>query len=193
MNTFATRSQCQRFLSQRCWEIQPPWCKTSWCECWWPREFSRNGGRNKHFGFSVGKAFGCGRASHSPPRSRTRKKNGDFSEYASQVSPGYLQRPPTDANANPSSSIRYMTLRWQRECSRSLPGSAATPTPFANNIIPAGGSNLTSAKLLNLWPAPNNAGASTNISYRCQHGRRPKPARLRLDHNLKNRRGFFFV
>jgi len=42
------------------------------------------------------------------------------------------------------------------------PGSTATPAPFAGNIIPAGRINPVSAKLLNLWPAPNNANVSTN-------------------------------
>src|ERR1700674_2649064 len=36
------------------------------------------------------------------------------------------------------------------------PGSTATPTPFLNDIIPQNRINLTSQKLLNLWPAATN-------------------------------------
>jgi len=74
-----------------------------------------------------------------------------------------------------------------------LPGSTATPTPFANNIIPAGRINLTSAKLLNLWPAPNNAGASTNnFTTVASTGGDQNQLVWRLDHNLKNRQRLFF-
>src|SRR6266436_2005854 len=42
------------------------------------------------------------------------------------------------------------------------PGSAATPTPFPGNVIPANRINPTSRKLLSLWPAPTNPTAITN-------------------------------
>src|SRR6266853_1692015 len=41
------------------------------------------------------------------------------------------------------------------------PGSAATPTPFQGNVIPASRISPTSKALLNLWPAANSPGVVT--------------------------------
>src|SRR5258708_2290256 len=72
------------------------------------------------------------------------------------------------------------------------PGSTATPTPFAGNIIPAGRINPASAKLLNLWPAPNNATASTNnFTTVASTGGDQNQVVWRMDHNIKNRQRLF--
>jgi len=76
-----------------------------------PQSFLATEAAIKHFGFSVGKAFGCGQASHSLQQFQIRKKESAiFLKYAGQVS---LEVSVTIAKrmqtANPLSSIRFMT------------------------------------------------------------------------------------
>jgi len=72
---------------------------------------------------------------------------------------------------------------------------AARPLPrIAGNIIPAGRINPASAKLLNLWPAPNNATASTNnFTTAASTGGDQNQVVWRMDHSIKTGSGFFYA
>jgi type 1 fimbria pilin len=72
------------------------------------------------------------------------------------------------------------------------PGSSATPTPFLNNVIPAGRINPTSAKLLDLWPAPNSSGLTNNFTTAAPTGGNHNQIVTRIDHNLTNKQRLFF-
>jgi len=73
-----------------------------------------------------------------------------------------------------------------------LPWSTATPTPFLNNVIPANRINGTSAKLLDLWPAPTNASAMTNnFTTAGPTGGDHNQVVTRLDHNFTNKQRLF--
>src|ERR1700688_3074462 len=68
------------------------------------------------------------------------------------------------------------------------PGSNATPAPFLNNLIPASRINPTSAKLLNLWPAPSDPSATTNnFTTAAATGGDQNQAVARIDHNITNK------
>ena len=72
------------------------------------------------------------------------------------------------------------------------PGSSSIPTPFANNVIPAKRINATSAKLLNLWPAPNNPNATTNnFTTVAPTGGNHNQVVTRVDQNLTSRQKLF--
>src|ERR1700732_2772606 len=65
------------------------------------------------------------------------------------------------------------------------PGSTATPTPFLNNVIPATRVNPTSAKLLSLWPAPNNTSTTANnFTTVAPTGGDHNQVVVRVDHNV---------
>jgi hypothetical protein len=72
------------------------------------------------------------------------------------------------------------------------PGSTATPTPFLNNIIPANRINPTSAKLVDLWPAPNGTGQTNNFTTVAPTGGDHSQAVARVDHNITNKQRLFF-
>src|SRR6202043_6606 len=72
------------------------------------------------------------------------------------------------------------------------PGSNATPAPFLNNIIPANRINVTSEKLLNLWPAEINPSATTNnFIVAAPTGGGHNQVDSRLDHNITNKQRLF--
>jgi Carboxypeptidase regulatory-like domain/TonB dependent receptor len=71
------------------------------------------------------------------------------------------------------------------------PGSTAAPTPFPNNVIPANRINPTSAKLLDLWPAPNGSGLTNNFTTAAASGGDHNQVVLRLDHNITNKQRVF--
>jgi hypothetical protein len=72
------------------------------------------------------------------------------------------------------------------------PGSSATPTPFLNNVIPANRLNPTSLKLLDLWPAPNNLGTSTNnFTTAAPTGGDHYQVVARMDHNITDKQKLF--
>lgn len=72
------------------------------------------------------------------------------------------------------------------------PGSTAAPTPFLNNIIPASRVNLTSEKLLSLWPAPNNPNTiANNFTTAAPTGGDHNQIVTRLDQNLTNKQRLF--
>jgi len=76
-----------------------------------PVNFSRNGGRNKTFWFFSWEGF---RLRTGQPFTATvpdaKERIGDFSEICkSGFASGICNDRQTDANGNPSSSIRYMT------------------------------------------------------------------------------------
>jgi hypothetical protein len=72
------------------------------------------------------------------------------------------------------------------------PGSNATPTPFFDNMIPAGRLNFTSKALLDLWPAPTNPNAATNnFTTAAPTGGDHNQLVTRVDHNFSNDQRLF--
>jgi len=145
---------------------RPPWVQNQFgANAGGPANFSRNGGRNKTFWFFSWESF---RLRTGQPFTATvpdaKERIGDFSEICrSGFTGGICNDRQTDANGK-SVVINqiYDPCAGSVNAQGACPVSTATPTPFAGNIIPAGRINPTSAKLLNLWPAPNNATVSTN-------------------------------
>jgi len=82
--------------------------------------------------------------------SDSKERAGDFSEICkSDFTGGICNDRQTDATANPLSINQiYDPCAGSVNAEGACPGSTATPTPFAGNIIPAGRINPASAKLL---------------------------------------------
>jgi Carboxypeptidase regulatory-like domain len=175
---------------------RPPWVQNQFgANAGGPVNFSRNGGRNKTFWFFSWEGF---RLRTGQPFTATvpdaKDRIGDFSEICkSGFTGGICNDRQTDANGK-SVVINqiYDPCAGSVNSEGGCPGSTATPTPFSGNIIPAGRINPTSAKLLNLWPAPNNASASTNnFTTVGSTGGDQNQVVWRIDHNLKNRQRLF--
>jgi len=124
------------------------------------------GGRNKTFWFLSAEGF---RLRTSQPFTATvpdaRERTGNFSEICkSGFTAGICNDRGVDASGNPVVIDQiYDPCGGIVNAQGACPGSTATPTPFLNNvIIPENRINGTSAKLLDLWPAPNHPSVTTN-------------------------------
>src|SRR3981189_3002751 len=175
---------------------RPPWVQNQFgANAGGPVNFSRNGGRNKTFWFFSWESF---RLRTGQPFTATvpdaKERIGDFSEICrSGFTRGLCNDRQKDANGN-SVVINqiYDPCAGSVNAEGACPGSTATPTPFAGNIIPAGRINPASAKLLSLWPAPNNATASTNnFTTVASTGGDQNQVVWRIDHNIRNRQRLF--
>jgi hypothetical protein len=175
---------------------RPPWVQNQFgANAGGPVNFSRNGGRNKTFWFFSWEGF---RLRTGQPFTATvpdaRERTGDFSEICKS---GFPRRicidRQMDANGN-SVVINqiYDPCAGSVNAQGACPGSTATPTAFAGNFIPASRINPSSARLLSLWPAPNNATAFTNnFTAVASTGGDQNQVVWRMDHNIKNRQRLF--
>ena len=175
---------------------RPPWVQNQFgANAGGPANFSRNGGRNKTFWFFSWESF---RLRTGQPFTATvpdaKERIGDFSEICrSGFTGGICNDRQTDANGK-SAVINqiYDPCAGSVNAQGACPSSTATPTPFAGNIIPAGRISPTSAKLLNLWPAPNNATTFTNnFTTVASTGGDQNEVVWRIDHNIRNRQRLF--
>src|SRR5467141_885734 len=175
---------------------RPPWVQNQFgANAGGPLNISHNGDRNKTFWFFSWEGF---RLRTGQPFTATvpdsKERAGDFSEICkSDFTGGICNDRQTDATGK-SVVINqiYDPCAGSVNAEGACPGSTATPTPFAGNIIPAGRINPASAKLLNLWPAPNNATASTNnFTTAASTGGDQNQVVWRMDHSIKNRQRLF--
>jgi hypothetical protein len=175
---------------------RPPWVQNQFgANAGGPLNVSRNGDRNKTFWFFSWEGF---RLRTGQPFTATvpdaKERTGDFSEICkSGFTGGICSDRQTDATGK-SVVINqiYDPCAGSVNVQGACPGSTATPTPFAGNIIPAGRINAASAKLLNLWPAPNNPIASTNnFTTVASTGGDQNQIVWRIDHNIKTRQRLF--
>jgi hypothetical protein len=175
---------------------RPPWVQNQFgANAGGPANFSRNGGRNKTFWFFSWESF---RLRTGQPFTATvpdaKERVGDFSEICrSGFIGGICNDRQTDANGKSAVVNQiYDPCAGSVNAQGACPASTATPTPFAGNIIPAGRINPASAKLLNLWPAPNNATAFTNnFTTVASTGGDQNEVVWRMDHNIRNRQRLF--
>src|SRR6266403_1824511 len=175
---------------------RPPWVQNQFgANAGGPVNFSRNGGRNKTFWFFSWEGF---RLRTGQPFTATvpdaKERAGDFSEICkSGFTRGICNDRQKDANGN-SVVINqiYDPCAGSVNAEGACPGSTATPTALAGNIIPANRINPTSAKLLSLWPAPNNTTAFTNnFTTVASTGGDQNQVVGRMDHNIKNSQRLF--
>src|SRR5712692_8252274 len=175
---------------------RPPWVQNQFgVNAGGPVRIPQHQGWNKTFWFFSWEGF---RLRTGQPYTATvpdaKEIAGDFSELCkSGFTAGICNDRGRDANGKPVVIDQiYDPCAGSVNSVGACPGSAATPTPFAGNIIPAGRINPTSAKLLNLWPAPNNAAASTNnFTTVASTGGDQNQVVWRMDHNIKTRQRLF--
>jgi hypothetical protein len=176
---------------------RPPWVQNQFgANAGGPFNIPHFGGRNKTFWFVSGEGF---RLRTSQPFTATvpdaQERMGIFSEICnSGFTAGICNDRGTDASGkqvvidqiyDPCGGI----VNAQGAC----PGSTAAPTPFLNNLIPKDRINFTSQKLLNLWPAPTNLGATTNnFTTAAPTGGDHNQFVGRLDHSITNKQRLFF-
>src|ERR1700739_3070091 len=145
---------------------RPPWVQNQFgANAGGPLNIPRFGGRNKTFWFASGEGF---RLRTSEPFTATvpdsQERMGIFSEICKS---GFAAGICNDRGMNASGKPVVIDQIYD-PCGGivntlgACPGRNATPTSFLNTLIPANRINATSAKLLDLWPAPTNLGATTN-------------------------------
>jgi Carboxypeptidase regulatory-like domain len=122
-----------------------------------------------------------------------KERSGDFSEICKT---GFTAGVCNDRGADPAGrpvviNQIYDPCAGQINALRACPGSTVTPAPFPNNIIPSSRLNPTSAKLLNLWPAPDAPGLTNNFTTVAPTGGDQNQIVARIDHNLTNRQRLF--
>jgi Carboxypeptidase regulatory-like domain/TonB dependent receptor len=160
-----------------------------------PLNIPNFGGRNRTFWFLSGEGF---RLRTRQPFTATvpgpEESAGNFSEICkSGFTAGICNDRGSDATGKPVVIDQIYdpcggTVNAQGAC----PGSNSTPTPFANNIIPANRINATSAKLLPLWPTANKPGATTNnFTTAAPTGGDHNQIVARVDHNITNKQTLF--
>ena len=175
---------------------RPPWVQNQFgANAGGPLNIPHLGMRNKTFWFFSAEGF---RLRTSQPFTATvpdaQDRAGNFSEICkSGFTAGICNDRGVDTGGNsvvidqiydPCGGI----VNAQGAC----PGSTATPVPFLNNVIPANRINPTSAKLLDLWPAPNNPNTTTNnFTTAAPTGGDQNQVVARLDHNLTNKQRLF--
>src|SRR6202051_1339974 len=145
---------------------RPPWVQNQFgANAGGPLNLPHLGGRNKTFWFLSAEGF---RLRTGAPFTTTvpdvNERAGNFSQICkSGFTAGTCNDRGTDASGKPVVIDQlYDPCAGIVNAQGACPGSNATPTPFLNNIIPANRINLTSQKLLNLWPAATNPTATTN-------------------------------
>jgi Carboxypeptidase regulatory-like domain len=119
---------------------------------------------------------------------------GNFSEICkSGFTNGICNDRGVDANGKPVVIDQiYDPCGGVVNAQGACPGSAATPTPFLNNVIPANRINPTSARLVDLWPAPNISGLTNNFTAVAPTGGNHNQVVARIDHSLTNKQRLFF-
>ena len=175
---------------------RPPWVQNQFgANAGGPLNIPHFGARNKTFWFFSAEGF---RLRTSQPFTATvpdaQERAGNFSEICkSGFTAGICNDRGVDASGKPVVIDQIYdpcggTVNAQGAC----PGSTATPTPFLNNVIPANRINFTSAKLVDLWPAPNNPSAPTNnFTTAAPTGGDHNQIVGRLDHNVTNKQRLF--
>ncbi len=169
---------------------RPPWVQNQFgANAGGPVNFSRNGGRNRTFWFFSWEGF---RLRTGQPFTATvpdaKERTGDFSEICKS---GFTNGICNDRGTVVINQI-YDPCAGSVNAQGACPGSTATPTTFAGNIIPANRINPTSAKLLSLWPAPDNTTAFTNnFTTVASTGGDQNQLVGRIDHNINNRQRLF--
>jgi hypothetical protein len=145
---------------------RPPWVQNQFgINAGGPVRIPRRQGWHKTFWFFSWEGF---RLRTGQPFTATvpnaREIAGDFSGLCkSGFTAGICNDRGTDANGKPIVIDQiYDPCAGRVNARGACPGSTAPPVPFANNVIPANRINPTSARLVNLWPAPNNPSATTN-------------------------------
>src|SRR5712671_5770413 len=176
---------------------KPPWVQNQFgANAGGPLNVSRFGGRNKTFWFLSGEGF---RLRTREPFTATvpdaQERAGNFSEICkSGFTAGICNDRGMDASGKPVVIDQIYDpcggiVNGQGTC----PASHATPTPFANNILPADRINGTSARLLDLWPSPNNPSTSNNnFTTAAATGGNHNQVVARIDHNITNKQRLFF-
>jgi Carboxypeptidase regulatory-like domain/TonB dependent receptor-like, beta-barrel len=175
---------------------RPPWVQNQFgANVGGPLNASRLAGRNKTFWFFSGEGF---RLRTSEPFTATvpdaNERAGNFSGICkSGFTAGICNDRGTNASGRPVVIDQiYDPCGGVVDAAGACPGSTAAPTPFLNNVIPANRINGTSAKLLDLWPAPNNPSATTNnFTTAAPTGGNHDQIVARLDHNVTNKQRLF--
>jgi hypothetical protein len=175
---------------------RPPWVQNQFgANAGGPLNIPHLGGRNKTFWFASGEGF---RLRTSQPFTATvpdsQEKAGVFSEICkSGFTAGICNDRGVDANGKPVVIDQiYDPCGGSVNAQGACPGSSATPTPFPNNVIPSTRINFTSQRLLNLWPAATNPGATTNnFTTAAPTGGDHNQFVGRLDHNFTNKQRLF--
>jgi hypothetical protein len=175
---------------------RPPWVQNQFgANAGGPLNLPHMGGRNKTFWFVSGEGF---RLRTSEPFTATvpdsQERAGIFSEICkSGFTAGICNDRGVDANGKPVVIDQIYdpcggSVNPQGVC----PGSTATPTPFLNNVVPTTRINFTSQRLLDLWPAPTNLGATTNnFTTAAPTGGDHNQFVGRLDHSITNKQRLF--
>jgi len=177
-------------------QSRPPWVQNQFgANAGGPLNIPHLGGRNKTFWFLSAEGF---RLRTGAPFTTTvpdaNERAGNFSQICKTgFTAGICNDRGTDASGklveidqiyDPCGGI----VNTQGACS----GSNATPTPFLYNIIPSNRINLTSQKLLNLWPAATNPTTNTNnFTTAAPTGGDHNQVVSRVDHNITNKQRLF--
>src|SRR6202790_257143 len=174
---------------------RPPWVQN---------QFGANAGgplniphlsRNKTFWFVSAEGFRLRTgAPFTPTVPAANEKAGNFSEICkSGFTAGICNDRGVNATGKPVVIDQiYDPCGGTVNAEGTCPGSNATPTPFLNNRIPANRINLTSQKLLNLWPAATNPTTNTNnFTTAAPTGGDHNQVVARLDHNITNKQRLF--
>jgi Carboxypeptidase regulatory-like domain/TonB dependent receptor len=175
---------------------RPPWVQNQFgANVGGPLNIPHLHGRNKTFWFVSAEGF---RLRTGAPFTTTvpdaNEKAGIFSEICKS---GFTAGVCNDRGVNASGKPVVIDQIYDPcggivNSQGTCPGSTATPTPFLNNIIPQNRINLTSQKLLNLWPAATNPATNTNnFTTAAPTGGDHNQVVARLDHNITNKQRLF--
>ncbi len=175
---------------------RPPWVQNQFgANAGGPINIPQLESRNKTFWFVSWEGF---RLRTGQPFTATvpdaQESTGDFSEICkSGFTAGICNNRGTDASGKTVVIDQiYDPCAGRVNTQGACPGSTATPTPFPNNVIPANRINPTSAKLLNLWPAPDNTSTLTNnFTTVAATGGDQNQVVARIDHTITNRQRVF--
>jgi len=175
---------------------RPPWVQNQFgANVGGPLNIAHFTGRNKTFWFASGEGF---RLRTSEPFTATvpdsQERKGIFSEICkSGFTAGICNDRGKDSSGKPVVINQiYDPCGGSVNALGACPESTATPTPFANNVIPTNRINNTSMKLVDLWPGPTKLGATTNnFTTAAPTGGDHNQFVGRLDHNITNKQRLF--
>jgi hypothetical protein len=175
---------------------RPPWVQNQFgANAGGPASILRYPSRGRTFWFASWEGF---RLRTGQPFTATvpdaKERTGDFSEICkSGFKAGICEDRGADARGGSVVIDQiYDPCAGRVNAQGACPGSTATPTPFPNNVVPPNRINLTSARLLNLWPAPNNTAAFTNnFTTVAPTGGDQSQVVARIDHNITNKQRLF--
>jgi hypothetical protein len=153
------------------------------------------GGRNKTFWFLSAEGFRLRTgAPFTATVPDTQEREGNFSEICKTgFTAGICNDRGVDARGMPVVIDQiYDPCGGVVNAQGACPGNTSAPVPFPNNIIPANRINFTSAKLLSLWPAPNNPSATNNnYTTAAPTGGDHNQIVARLDRNITSKQSIF--